>query len=299
MSTILRAFEREHSAISPSELRAGERLHDVAPLRPRAGRSVSGEAALARHRGAQPCWSGACGTSARPSRSRRCSSRASGSASTPGCAAAVQVALDWIRTNLAGRQLILEHQVRLPWGRISGWLDVATADEPFVARRFQVRLRAWSSADTPQLGLYLIALLLEQRRSIEGEGEATAVVIQPRAPADPVRSARMDVRGAARPARPADRHPRQDPAQRSHATPKDRTAAGARPPRPARTSPRSRATSWRRSSPRPSWSPPASSAPRASTGRCAWRPRSSTGSGRSMRSPRSTCSPAARCPASS
>jgi hypothetical protein len=101
--------------------------------------------------------------------------------------AAVGAALDWVTENLRGRELLVEHQVALPWGRISGYLDVATADEPFVAVDFKFGYQT-VAADTPQLGLYLLALLLERRRSIEGEGAATAVVLQPRAPAEPVRT---------------------------------------------------------------------------------------------------------------
>jgi Protein of unknown function (DUF2800) len=101
--------------------------------------------------------------------------------------AAVQVALDWIAANLAGRELLIEHQVTLPWGRVSGWLDVATADAPFIVVDFKHGFHT-VDADTPQIGLYILALLLERRGSIEGSGEATAIVIQPRALAEPVRT---------------------------------------------------------------------------------------------------------------
>jgi hypothetical protein len=101
----------------------------------------------------------------------------------------VQVALAWVRENLADRDLLVEHQVTLPWGRISGWLDLATPGPPWTIADLKT---GWAVVreDSAQLGLYALGLLLERRGSIEGQGEVTTVVIQPRAAAAPVREHR-------------------------------------------------------------------------------------------------------------
>jgi hypothetical protein len=98
--------------------------------------------------------------------------------------AGVQVALDWIGSNLA-RRLLIEHQVALPGGY--GWLDVASAEPPWVALDFKNGF-GLVGADTPQIGLYLLGLILERAPAmLEGDGEALAVVIQPNTQANPVR----------------------------------------------------------------------------------------------------------------
>ncbi len=100
---------------------------------------------------------------------------------------AVETALAWCRANLAGRRILVEHPVRLPWGKVAGWLDLATADAPWIVVDFKFGYGV-VPADTPQLGLYLLGLILERAGSVEGPGEALAVVIQPRAPAEAVRT---------------------------------------------------------------------------------------------------------------
>jgi hypothetical protein len=186
VTTVLKALERSHSAISPSSF---ERISNCGmSYRLSAGRgpTASGEDALlgtAAH--ALLEWS--LKFDRAPEQIESIVVEGRRFAVDARMRAAVQVAIDWTRENLAGRQLLLEHRVTLPWGRISGWLDVATADEPFVVADYKHGYQV-VRADTPQLGLYLLALLLERRGSIEGAGEATAVVIQPRAPAAPIRS---------------------------------------------------------------------------------------------------------------
>jgi hypothetical protein len=96
---------------------------------------------------------------------------------------AVRVALDWIWRELAGRELLIEPRLSLPYGNIYGYGDVCTAGPPWVICDFKYGFNV-VPADTVQIGLYLIGLI----GAIEGEGEATAVIIQPRAQAEPVRS---------------------------------------------------------------------------------------------------------------
>jgi hypothetical protein len=100
---------------------------------------------------------------------------------------AVQVTLDYVAEHLHGREILVEHQVTLPWGRVFGYLDIATATPPWGVIDFRHGFNA-VAASAPQLGLYLLALILERDRSVEGEGSATSVIIQPRAQAEPVRS---------------------------------------------------------------------------------------------------------------
>jgi hypothetical protein len=97
-----------------------------------------------------------------------------------------QFALDWVGREFAGRPLLIEHRVTLPWGRVAGWIDVATADRPWTVADLKSGY-AIVPASSPQLGLYLLGLILEREYSIEGEGEARAIILQPRAQADPVR----------------------------------------------------------------------------------------------------------------
>jgi hypothetical protein len=186
MITVLRALERSHSSISPSSFERVSACTMSHRLSEGRGPTVSGEDALlgtAAHTLLE--WALKFGRPLNQIESVFVEGRRF--AVDARMRVSVGIAIDWVRKNLAGRPLILEHQVRLPWGRLSGWLDIATADEPFVAVDFKHGYQV-VRADTPQLGLYLMALLLERRRSIEGAGEATAVVIQPRAPAAPVRS---------------------------------------------------------------------------------------------------------------
>jgi hypothetical protein len=96
----------------------------------------------------------------------------------------VQVMLDYIAEKLP-RRLLVEHQVALPGGY--GWLDVASADPPWVALEYKNGF-GLVGADTPQIGLYLVGLIEERAPgTLDGKGEALAVIIQPRAQADPVR----------------------------------------------------------------------------------------------------------------
>jgi hypothetical protein len=100
---------------------------------------------------------------------------------------AVEVALDWAREHLRGRRILVERQVVLPWARIAGWVDFAAIGEPWIIADFKFGYQP-VAADSVQLALYAIGLLLERRRSIEGPGEVEAWVIQPRAPtAEPAR----------------------------------------------------------------------------------------------------------------
>jgi hypothetical protein len=100
---------------------------------------------------------------------------------------AVRVALDWVEGNLANRELLVEHEVKLPWGQIRGYIDLATTDAPFVVADLKYGFNE-VPANSAQLGLYALALVLERERSVEVECSVTTVVIQPRAKAAPVRT---------------------------------------------------------------------------------------------------------------
>jgi hypothetical protein len=96
---------------------------------------------------------------------------------------AVRVALDWIAANLAGRELRIEPRLTLPWGGIYGYADLCTAGPPWTLVDFKYGFYP-VPAHSPQLAAYLLALI----GNIEGAGEATAAVIQPRTQAAPVRT---------------------------------------------------------------------------------------------------------------
>ena len=185
MTTVLRALERSHSDISPSNFGRVAACTASYRLAAAAGRTVSGEDALlgtAAHSVLE--W---CLRYTRPPEQVE-AVHVEGRRFTVDARmrASIEVPLAWVWEHLADRRLLIEHQIRLPWGKITGWLNVATADEPAVVADFK-NGHSLVAADAEQLGLYLLALLLERRGSIEGAGEATAVVIQPRAPAEPVR----------------------------------------------------------------------------------------------------------------
>jgi Protein of unknown function (DUF2800) len=100
---------------------------------------------------------------------------------------AVRFALNWINQHRTGRELLVEHQIRLPWGQIRGYIDLATADAPYTVVDYKHGFNE-VPANSAQLGLYALALVLERERSVEGEGTVTTVVIQPRAKAAPART---------------------------------------------------------------------------------------------------------------
>ena len=184
--TVLKAVERPHTAISPSSF---ERVASCTMSHRLAvgklGRPVaSDDAALgtAAHTLLEWCLT----TGGDPEAVERIAVEGRSYRVDVRMRATVAVALDWVRERLAGRDVLVEYPISLPWGRVGGWLDVATADEPFIVADLK---SGWGlvSADSAQLGLYLLGLILERRRSIEGPGAATAVIIQPRAAAAPVR----------------------------------------------------------------------------------------------------------------
>jgi hypothetical protein len=91
----------------------------------------------------------------------------------------VQMTLDEVARRLPSRKLLIEARVALPWGRIWGFVDLATAEPPLTVIDLKTGFHPVSPA-SDQLGLYLIALQLQLTRSIEGPGEATAVIVQPK-----------------------------------------------------------------------------------------------------------------------
>ena len=92
----------------------------------------------------------------------------------------VQLVLDYVAEHLAGRQLLIEHRVDLPWSRIWGFIDIATAEAPWVVLDLKTGFHPVAPA-SDQIGLYILALILERARSVEGEGSALGVIIQPKA----------------------------------------------------------------------------------------------------------------------
>jgi hypothetical protein len=186
----LQVAERPHSAISPSSFERISRCtksHELTLTSRRAGTMrVAGEAAT-QGTAAHALLEHALRHGIGPDEIEAVRVDGVTVPVTEGMRGAVEVGIDWVRQELAGRELLLEVQTTLPWGKVAGWPDVATADAPWVVGDLKYGYSV-VPADSPQLGLYLIGLLLEHERSIEGEGSATAVVIQPRAPGEPVRS---------------------------------------------------------------------------------------------------------------
>jgi hypothetical protein len=90
----------------------------------------------------------------------------------------VQVALDEVARRLPGRKLLIEARVRLPWG-IWGFVDVATAAPPLVCLDLKTGFHAVAPS-SDQIGLYLLALQLELEHTVEGEGTAVGVIVQPK-----------------------------------------------------------------------------------------------------------------------
>jgi hypothetical protein len=92
----------------------------------------------------------------------------------------VQVALDEVARRLPGRKLLIEARVNLPWLRLWGYVDVATAEPPVSVLDLKTGFHPVSPA-SDQIGLYLLPLQLGLTRSIEGEGAAVGVIVQPKA----------------------------------------------------------------------------------------------------------------------
>ena len=152
--TTLRALERSHRALSPSNFARVSKCTMSHRLTATSGRAVAGDAALlgtAAHSLARVVPRVTPGAQIRVETVCIADRRFTVDARMRD---SVQVALDWVASDLAGRQLLIEHQVKLPWGRITGWVDVATVDEPFVIADFKHGY-AVVGGDAPQLGLYL------------------------------------------------------------------------------------------------------------------------------------------------
>jgi len=98
---------------------------------------------------------------------------------------AIAFALAWCRPRFAGRNVVIERLLRLPWGGLFGHADLVTLDAPLAV--LDLKFGWWPiPADAVQLGIYALALALEVHRSIEGSGSVRAIVLQPRSP-DPIR----------------------------------------------------------------------------------------------------------------
>ncbi len=106
----------------------------------------------------------------------------------------VQLALDWIRANMPP-PLLIEKKVKLGFAEsylgspMFGWIDVATKNgPPWIVADAKFGFNV-VNADAIQMALYLLGLALENNPDLVGTGHAgTAVVIQPNARADPVRT---------------------------------------------------------------------------------------------------------------
>jgi hypothetical protein len=100
----------------------------------------------------------------------------------------IRFALAWCRPRFTGRKVVIEKLLRSPWGRLFGYADLVTLDEPLTV--LDLKFGWWPvQASSVQLGLYALMLALEVRHSVEGEGGVEAIVLQPRSP-DPVREHR-------------------------------------------------------------------------------------------------------------
>jgi hypothetical protein len=107
---------------------------------------------------------------------------------TPEDHEAIAFALAWCRPRFAGRKVAIEHLLRLPWGKLFGYADLVTLDEPLTV--LDLKFGWWPiQANSVQIALYSMMHVLEVRRSIEGNGSVEAIVIQPSSP-DPVRKHR-------------------------------------------------------------------------------------------------------------
>jgi hypothetical protein len=92
----------------------------------------------------------------------------------------VQLTLDEVTRRLPGRELLIEARVDLPWSKLWGFVDVATAAPPWVVLDLKTGFNP-AAAASDQIGLYILALVLERAHSIEGDGNAVGVIVQPKA----------------------------------------------------------------------------------------------------------------------
>ena len=91
----------------------------------------------------------------------------------------VQSVIDYVRQHFSGRRLLVEVRLDSPWGRgLYGYADLVTAEAPWAVLELKT---GYGAPSWEQLALYAMWLILGRARSIEGDGEARLVVIQPKA----------------------------------------------------------------------------------------------------------------------
>jgi hypothetical protein len=91
----------------------------------------------------------------------------------------VQMTLDYVAAHLPDRKLLIEARVTLPWSKLWGFVDIATATPPWVVIDLKTGFHPVSPT-SDQLKLYALGLVLERARSVEGDGAVRSVIVQPK-----------------------------------------------------------------------------------------------------------------------
>ena len=118
----------------------------------------------------------------------------------------VQLVLDEVSRRLAGRKLLIEARVNLPWSAIWGFVDVATAEPPLTVIDLKTGFHPVSSA-SEQLGLYLARPAAAAHALDRGRGRRDRCDRAAESGRAGHRT-RLDLRAAARAARPPARSAR-------------------------------------------------------------------------------------------